>query len=115
MGLVSKNGREYFYRSKRIGGRVQTEVFSGIRAQIEATRDEDGHVLMGGPTDELMRGCAVRVLVRPETTKEAAIVLLRKIIGWIERDGLQIVASHKPWRPPSEFPAELDADGEPQF
>jgi hypothetical protein len=41
MGWVTRGSKSYFYRSKRIGGKVQTEAFSGLRAEIEAERDEE--------------------------------------------------------------------------
>src|SRR5262245_60325612 len=40
MAWVNRNGQEYYYRSKRVDGKVRTEVFSGLRARSEAAVDE---------------------------------------------------------------------------
>ncbi len=44
--------------------------------------------LSGGHTVELMRGTPCRVLIDPTTTSADAVVMLRLIADWIERDGL---------------------------
>jgi hypothetical protein len=41
MAWIDRNGKRYYYRSKRINGRVATECFSGSRAEREAAADED--------------------------------------------------------------------------
>jgi hypothetical protein len=41
MGWVNRNGRSYYCRSKRAGGKVETEVFSGPLASLEAEADEE--------------------------------------------------------------------------
>ena len=41
MGWITRGSQAYFYRSKRVGGRVQTEAFSGLRAVLEAQVDEE--------------------------------------------------------------------------
>ena len=52
--------------------------------------DENGDVLSGATTTELMDGADVRVFVRPEVSKETAVRLLHKIIDWVERGGIDI-------------------------
>jgi hypothetical protein len=51
-------------------------------------RDADGQGVTGSYTWELMNASDVRVLIPKATTREQALVLLRKIAGWIERGGL---------------------------
>lgn len=41
MGWVSRGAKFYYYRSRRIGGRVRTESFSGPIAELEAAADEE--------------------------------------------------------------------------
>lgn len=62
--------------------------------------DEDGHVVMGTVTNELMHACAVRVLLEPETTKETALILLRKISDWVERGGIEELSKPRAPFPP---------------
>jgi hypothetical protein len=51
--------------------------------------DDKGVGVMGGETFELMSGCAnVRVLIVPGSPKEKVIHGLRRIIEWIESDGV---------------------------
>lgn len=48
--------------------------------------DEDGFSVTGQITDELMYGCAVRVLADPETPLKKALLGVHKVAEWIERD-----------------------------
>ncbi len=50
--------------------------------------DRDGHAITGCQTSELMRGSDVRVLVKRGVRTASAVTLLRKILAWVERDGL---------------------------
>ena len=55
MGLVERNGRRYFYRSKRRDGKVKTVVFSGLRAEIETEADEEAREERRREADEEAR------------------------------------------------------------
>jgi hypothetical protein len=50
-------------------------------------RDADGHAINAGMTWELMHGADVRILIPLNTPSADAVILLRKIIDWIERRG----------------------------
>lgn len=52
-------------------------------------RDENGQGATGSLTWELMHGSDVRVLIPLTTTKDQALVLLRKIVDWVGRDGVK--------------------------
>jgi hypothetical protein len=41
MAWAFRNGRSYYYRSKRVAGKVKTEVFGGSCAILEAQADEE--------------------------------------------------------------------------
>jgi hypothetical protein len=41
MGWVTRGSRSYYFRSRWRDGRVETEVFSGLRAKLEAKADEE--------------------------------------------------------------------------
>ena len=47
--------------------------------------DGDGDCLTAGVTYELMRGASVRVLIHPNTTRNEALRLLKKLRGWIKK------------------------------
>lgn len=41
MGWVTRGSKSYYYKSRRVGGRVETEFFSGLYAQLAAAADEE--------------------------------------------------------------------------
>src|SRR5262245_51154134 len=41
MGWIQRGSKRYYYRSKRVGGRIRTEAFSGLRAELEARADDE--------------------------------------------------------------------------
>ncbi len=47
--------------------------------------DADGDELYCGRTYELMHGATVRILITPNTSKEDAVRLLKKLTAWIEK------------------------------
>ena len=53
--------------------------------------DEHGYSVMGGETHELMHGANVRVLIRPDTSREDAVELLERITRSV-RDSQQSAA-----------------------
>jgi len=50
MAWIDRNGRRYYYRSKRLNGKVKTEAFSGRRAEVEAQADERARAERGVKT-----------------------------------------------------------------
>ncbi len=59
--------------------------------------DADGYALTGGGAYELRHGgIPVRVQILEGTTKQDAIILLEKAIGWLERDWTNLVGGYSP-------------------
>ena len=50
--------------------------------------DSDGDTVWCRETVELMQGSTVRLLIDPDAAKDVVIRVLRKLCGWIERDGV---------------------------
>jgi hypothetical protein len=52
MGWVRRGAKDYYYRLKRVCGKVRTEAFSGRRAELEAAADAKARVERARETEE---------------------------------------------------------------
>lgn len=59
MGWIDRNGRSYYYKSRRVAGKVETEAFSGLRASLEASADERARAERGVKTALLEEDAAL--------------------------------------------------------
>ena len=75
------------YSGKPLTEFIQFDVFTDQEKDAVMNPDEDKECCFKSMTEELMTGYyAVRILIKPGTSKKVALRALRKISNWIEKD-----------------------------
>jgi hypothetical protein len=71
--------------------------FDGFLDSADDFSDQgDGDSIFSRSTYELRKGIDVRIQILDGTTKEDAVRILRKMVDWIDRDGLHHMETGQP-------------------